>query len=78
MKQRQRNSKTGRDEVVDVKENYEQWLKRQQEEHGVDTVDSFMKKAKNLSSDRKQYQRYLNVLGKENMPSSLSKFQDLK
>lgn len=78
MKKRQRNPITGRDEVVDVKENYDQWLKRQQETHGVDTVDAFMKKTKNLSNDRKQYQSYINVLGKENMPSSLSKFQDLK
>lgn len=78
MKKRQRNPVTGRDEVVDVKENYDQWLKRQQETHGVDTVDTFMKKTKNLSNDRKQYQSYINVLGKENMPSSLSKFQDLK
>lgn len=78
MKKRQRNPITGRDEVVDVKENYDQWLKRQQETHGVDTVDTFMKKTKNLSNDRKQYQSYINVLGKENMPSSLSKFQDLK
>lgn len=78
MKKRQRNPITGRDEVVDVKENYDQWLKRQQDEHGVDTVDTFMKKTKNLSNDRKQYQRYMNVLGKENMPTSLSKFQDMK
>lgn len=78
MKKRQRNPITGRDEVVDLKEDYNQWLKRQQEEHGVDTVDTFMKKTKNLSNDRKQYQRYMNVLGKENMPTSLSKFQDMK
>lgn len=78
MKKRQRNPITGRDEVVDLKENYEQWLKRQQEEHGVNTVDTFMKKTKNLSNDRKQYQRYMKVLGKENMPTSLSKFQDMK
>lgn len=78
MKKRQRNPITGRDEVVDLKEDYNQWLKRQQEEHGVDTVDTFMKKTKNLSSDRKQYQRYMNVLGKENMSTSLSKFQDMK
>ena len=78
MKKRQRNPITGRDEVVDVKENYDQWLKRQQETHGVDNVDTFIKKTKNLSNDRKQYKKYLDVLGKENMPSSLSKFQDLK
>lgn len=78
MKKRQRNPITGRDEVIDIKENYDQWLKRQQDEHGVDTVDTFMKKTKNLSSDRNQYQRYIDVLGKENMPNSLTKFQKIK
>lgn len=78
MKKRQRNPVTNKDEVVDVSENYDQWLKRQQEEHGVDTVNSFMEKTKNASSDRKQYNKYIDVLGKENMPTSLSKFQDMK
>lgn len=78
MKKRQRNPVTNKDEVVDVSENYDQWLKRQQEEYGVDTVNSFMKKTKNVSSDRKQYNQYIDVLGKENVPSSLSKFQDMK
>lgn len=78
MKKRQRNPVTNKDEFVDVSENYDQWLKRQQEEHGVDTVNSFMEKTKNASSDRKQYNKYIDVLGKENMPTSLSKFQDMK
>ena len=78
MKKRQRNPVTNKDEVVNVSENYDQWLKRQQEEHGVDTVNSFMEKTKNASSDRKQYNKYIDVLGKENMPTSLSKFQDMK
>lgn len=78
MKKRQRNPVTNKDEVEDVSENYDQWLKRQQEEHGVDTVNSFMEKTKNASSDRKQYNKYIDVLGKENMPTSLSKFQDMK
>ena len=78
MKKRQRNPVTNKDEVVDVSENYDQWLKRQQEEHGVDTVNSFMEKTKNASSDRKQYNKYIDVLGKENMPTSLSKLQDMK
>lgn len=44
MKKRQRNPITEKDEVVNVKENYDQWLKRQQEKHGVDTVDVYIKK----------------------------------
>lgn len=78
MKKRQRNPNTGKDEIVNADEKYSQWLKRQQEEQGIDTVDTFIKKTKNVSSDRKQYNRYIEVLGKENMPSSLSKFQDMK
>lgn len=78
MKKRQRNPVTNKDEVVDVSENYDQWLKRQQEEHGVDTVNSFMKKTKNASSDRKQYNQYINVLGSKLMPNSLTKFQKIK
>ncbi len=78
MKKRQRNPVTNKDEVVDVSENYDQWLKRQQEEHGVDTVNSFMKKTKNATSDRKQYNQYIDVLGSKLMPNSLTKFQKIK
>ncbi len=46
MKKRQRNPITGEDEVVDVKESYDQWLKRQQEEHGIDSFDTLKKKIK--------------------------------
>lgn len=78
MKKRQRNPITGKDEVVDVKENYDQWLKRQQEKHGVDTVDVYIKKTKNVTKDRIQHKKYLDLLGKENIPLSLPEFQDLK
>ena len=78
MKVRQRDPVTGRDEVVKVGETYDQWLKRQQEIHGVDTVDKFRQKVENFSTDKKQYHRYKNVLGKENVPDSLAKFQEMK
>lgn len=78
MKKRQHNPITGKDEVVDVKENYDQWLKRQQEKHGVDTVDVYIKKTKNVTKDRIQHKKYLDLLGKENIPLSLPEFQDLK
>lgn len=78
MKKRQRNPITGKDEVVDVKENYDQWLKRQQDKHGVDTVDVYMKKTKNLTKDRKQFSRYRNVLGNQYIPDTLKEFQEIK
>lgn len=78
MKKRQRNPNTGKDEIVNADEKYSQWLKRQQEEQGIDTVDTFIKKTKNVSSDRKQYNRYIEVLGSKLMPNSLNKFQKIK
>lgn len=78
MKKRQRDPITGKDEVVDVKENYDQWLKRQQDKHGVDTVDVYMKKTKNLTKDRKQFSRYRNVLGNQYIPDTLKEFQEIK
>ncbi len=78
MKVRQRDPITGRDEVVKVGETYDQWLKRQQETHGVDTVDKFRKKVENFSIDKEQYHRYKSVLGDEFIPNSLEKFQEIK
>ena len=78
MKKRQRNPITGEDEIINVNETYDQWLKRQQKDYGVDTVDTYMKKTANYSSDKKQYQRYKDVLSKEDMPDSLAKFQEIK
>lgn len=77
-KRRQRNPITGKDEIVDTDETYYQWLKRMQNNHGIDTVETFQKKTKNLSSDRRQYRLYKDVLGSEFVPESLDKFQDLK
>nr|DAH10564.1 MAG TPA: minor capsid protein [Caudoviricetes sp.] len=78
MKKRQRNPITEKDEVVDVKENYDQWLKRQQDKHGVDTVDVYIKKTKNLTKDREQFGRYRNVLGNQYIPDTLKEFQEIK
>lgn len=78
MKKRQRNPFTGRDEVVDVKENYDQWLKRQQQEHGVDNVDTFKKKVYYSSQDKEQFERYRKILGNEFVPDTIGKFQEIK
>lgn len=78
MVHRQRNPITGEEETVNVNEIYEEWLKRQHNVHGVDMVETFQKKTMNLSSDRRQYRRYRDAIGAENMPDSLAKFQDMK
>lgn len=78
MVRRQRNPITGEEETVNANETYDDWLKRQQDVHGIDTVETFQKKAVNLSSDRRQYKYYKDVIGAENMPDSLAKFQEMK
>lgn len=78
MKRRNRNPITGKSEVVDGNETYNEWLKRMQEDHGVDTVELFKKKTLNLSSDEKQYKKYKELLGSENVPNTLANFQQLK
>lgn len=78
MKRRTRNSVTGKEEIVNANETYEQWLKRIQKDNGIETVDMLQKKLTNLSSDKKQYRNYISIIGKENMPESIAKFQDMK
>ena len=36
------------------------------------------KMARNKASDKKQFEEYRNVVGRENMPKSLDKFQEIK
>lgn len=78
MKRRTRNPVTGKEEIVNANETYEQWLKRIQKDNGIETVDMLQKKLTNLSSDKKQYRNYISIIGKENMPESIAKFQDMK
>lgn len=78
MKRRVRDSATGNDKIVSANQTYDEWLADQQKEHGIDTIDTLTKKVKNAKTDRKQYNNYTLVIGKENMPKTFAKFQDLK
>ncbi|MGO3652062.1 polymorphic toxin type 50 domain-containing protein [Vagococcus sp.] len=42
------------------------------------TDSSMLKKARNSSSDKKQYDRYKSIIGTNNMPKSFDKFQEMK
>ena len=55
---------------------YQEWEAKKKAEM-PDTWDAYMKKGKNLSSDKKQYREYRKILGNK-MPKSLAEFQDLK
>lgn len=58
--------------------NYEEWYQKYVvDEYGVDQAEAMEKKIRNKASDKEQYDRYREMLGKD-MPSSFDKFQDLK
>lgn len=54
---------------------YEKWYEKQKSLKG--DLSSYEKKIKNKSSDKKQFEKYKEILGKE-VPNSFDKFQDLK
>lgn len=78
MKRRVRDPVTGRDKIINANQTYGEWLADQHNKHGIDTVDTLAKKVKNTKTDRRQYNKYISVIGKENMPKTFAKFQDLK
>ena len=56
---------------------YSEWIDSLSDEQKA-AFEKNVKMYKNRSSDKKQYERYTNVLGKENVPKSFDLFQDLK
>lgn len=78
MKRRVKDPVTGEEKIVKANQTYAEWLEDLQKKHGIDTVDTLTKKVKNTSNDRRQYNNYISVIGKENMSETFAKFQDLK
>lgn len=73
-----RDPVTGERIKVPADETYKEWHQRMVEKHGAEAINTAEKSIKNYSSDKKQYKEYANLLGNENVPLSLSKFQSLK
>lgn len=72
---RARNADTGQNETIPGM-TYSEWEKQKQAENKT-VWDTYVKKGKNLSADRTQWQEYRKVLGK-NVPGTLDSFQNLK
>ena len=72
---RVRDPVTGRNVVV-PEMTYQEWAKQKQAENKT-AWDTYMKKGKNLSSDKKQWREYREILGK-NVPDTLDSFQNMK
>lgn len=78
IKRRARDPKTGKTYLVPANMNYKEWYQKYVvDKHGQDQVGVMKKKIANKSSDRRQYEKYKDILGKE-IPDSFDKFQDMK
>lgn len=75
MKRTMRNPVTEKNEKVPLTMTYEEWHKKYVEGNAV--AEAKEKSLRNKSADKKQYQKYKEVLGEE-APESLEEFQELK
>lgn len=71
-----RNPVTGKSGLV-AGMNYQQWYAMKEQQHGETAMKTARKKVERESSDKKQYEEYKRVLGKD-APKSFEEFQDLK
>lgn len=78
LKRRARDPKTGKTYLVDANTNYEEWKKSIDNKYGNGTFDVYKKMNNNFVYDQKQYLNYKNVIGKENLPTTFEKYQDMK
>lgn len=75
MKRRAYNPKTGRTETVPVNMTYDQWYKKYVK--GNVQAEAEEKSVQNAASDKKQYERYREILGKD-APKRFADFQEMK
>ncbi|CDI40588.1 Phage head morphogenesis protein, SPP1 gp7 family [Tepidanaerobacter acetatoxydans Re1] len=75
---RARDPVTGRTYLIPADMDYKEWYQKYVvDKYGQDQAEVMKKKILNKVSDKKQYEKYKEVLGKD-MPNSFDKFQDLK
>ena len=75
MKRRAYNPKTGRTETVPANMTYDQWYKKYVK--GNAQAEAEEKSIQNAASDKKQYERYREILGKD-APKRFADFQEMK
>lgn len=75
MKRSAYNPKTGRTETVPANMTYDQWYKKYVK--GNAQAEAEEKSIQNASSDKKQYERYQEILGKD-APKRFADFQEMK
>lgn len=75
-KRRARDPVTGESVVVEDM-TYKEWYSAKEKQHGTATMETARKKVERESADRKQFNEYKAVLGK-NAPKTFADFQNLK
>lgn len=73
-----RDPVTGESVKVSANMSYEQWLALQEDRYGEERVSTARKMAVNKSADRAQFRRYVETLGRKQMPPNVEKFQQVK
>lgn len=73
-----RDPVTGKNYYIDQNISYEEWKKEIDNKYGKGTLEKQQKMYKNTNSDKLQYDKYKETLGKEKVPKSFAKFQELK
>ena len=72
-----RNPVTGRlERVGDV--TYEDWRANTNREHGKDTLDDILMRHRNKARDKRELAELRQVIGRNDSPKSLAKFQDIR
>lgn len=76
LKRRAKDPITGKNMLVPADMTYSEWLKK----YVTDKPEAElgMKMARNWLGDRRQYMKYQNAIGKENLPEKLEDFQKMK
>lgn len=78
LKRRARDPKTGKTYVLDKNMSYDEWYQKfVVEKFGKKEADVLEKYIKNKTSDKNEYEKYKNLLGKE-APKTFDKFKELK
>ncbi len=78
IKRRARDPKTGKTYLIPGDMDYKDWYKKYVvDKYGQDQAKVMKKKILNKASDKRQYEKYKDILGKE-IPDSFDKFQKLK
>lgn len=75
LQRRARDPETGKNKTISADTNYRDWYKENVANNPKALAEE--KKIKNKASDKKQYEKFKEVLGKE-IPKSFDKFQELK